>query len=454
MPRDRAGSPRQAPRHPASLPDAAAPGPDTEARSLDSIVDHSPDPQPKVPDWLAQSASLGWRLLVVVAFGLVVLAGTAVLGTVVASVVLAAAVTAAFDPLAERLRAAGRSPVKVAGLVTLAAIGIGVATLAVIAVALVPATLDVLRALDAGIDRLERLLDVGAISAPLASLVTEVIDGIKDWVSGALSIVVAAVASTATIVLLAVFLVFFLVTDADRAIAWTLQLAEPRQREQIRAATVTARRRLGRSLRETGVRATVMGTVALVVAIVLGLPAPLALAVLVFVGGFVPLLGLVAATAAIGLVALGASGGLAAVVAVTALAVATVLLPRVLGSGRWAGHGVHPALVLVALTGGRSSPARSGSSSPCRSRSSSGRSCRQSSPPSMERPSLDPRRGSSRAGSTGSPSGAGGSSSSPPWSRWGSSRCSRCRSSWSPSSSPPSSRPRSPRGSGSCCAAG
>lgn len=305
-----------------------------------------------MPDWLVQSASLGWRLLVVVAFALVVLAGTAVLGTVVASVVLAAAVTAAFDPLAERLRTGGGSPVKVAGLVTLAAIGMGIAAIAVIAIAFVPAALDVLRALDAGVDRLERLLDVGEIGAPLAGLITEVIDGVKQWVAGAASVVVSAIASTATVVLLAVFLLFFLVNDADRAIAWTLQLAEPRQRDQIAAATVTARRRLGRSLRETGLRAVLMGAVALVTALVLGLPAPLALGVLVFVGGFIPLLGLVAATAAVGLVALGTSGGVAAIVAVSVLAVATVLLPRVLRPARWEGHGVHPALVLVALTVG------------------------------------------------------------------------------------------------------
>ena len=170
--------------------------------------------------------------------------------------------------------------------------------------------------------------------------------------AGAASVVVSAIASTATVGLLAVFLLFFLVNDADRAIAWTLQLAEPRQRDQIAAATVTARRRLGRSLRETGLRAVLMGAVALVTALVLGLPAPLALGVLVFVGGFIPLLGLVATTAAVGLVALGTSGGVAAIVAVSVLAAATVLLPRVLRPARWEGHGVHPALVLVALTVG------------------------------------------------------------------------------------------------------
>jgi hypothetical protein len=74
---------------------------------------------------------VGWRLLVIVALGVVVLATAAVLSVVVASVVLAAVVTAAFDPLAERFRAEGRSPTATAGLVTLAASGLAVAAIAV-----------------------------------------------------------------------------------------------------------------------------------------------------------------------------------------------------------------------------------------------------------------------------------------------------------------------------------
>ena len=285
-----------------------------------------------------------------VAFGLVVLAGAAVLGTVVASVVLAAAVTAAFDPLAERLRAGGRSTTKVAGLVTLAAVGIGVAVIAVLVIAFVPAVADLLRALRDGVEQLQRLVDTDVLPRQLETLASDIVDGVTSWVGGAAATAVSAIASTATILLLAVFLLFFLVTDADRAIDWTLQLADERQRDEIGGATATARRRLGRSLRETALRATMMGGVALVVALVLGLPAPLAIGAIIFLGGFVPLLGLVAATAAVGLIALGSSGSAAAIVAVAVLAVATVLLPRLVRPGGWQGHGVHPALVLVALT--------------------------------------------------------------------------------------------------------
>ena len=63
--------------------------------------------RPLVPDWLVQSASLGWRLLAVIALGVVALAAAAILGSVVAAVVLAAVVTAAFEPLTERLAPAG-----------------------------------------------------------------------------------------------------------------------------------------------------------------------------------------------------------------------------------------------------------------------------------------------------------------------------------------------------------
>jgi len=323
-----------------------------EEPTLSTSDRQPPDPQLTVPDWLGQSAGLGWRLLVVVAFGLVVLAGAALLGTVVASTVLAAALTAALDPLAGRLRASGRSPTVVAGIVTLAVAGLALAAAAVLAIAFIPAIADLLRAVRAGLDDLQRLVDTGTLPLQLEQLVGEIVDGVSDAVAGALTAVASSIAGAATIALLAVFLVFFFVNDADRAIGWTLQFADPRQRDEIAAAAATARVKLGRSLRETAGRAAIMGLVGLAVALVLGLPAPLALASIVFVGGFVPLLGLVTATALVGLVALGSSGLAPALVAVGVLAAAAVLLPRIVRPGRWQGHGVHPAVVLVALTVG------------------------------------------------------------------------------------------------------
>jgi predicted PurR-regulated permease PerM len=279
----------------------------------------------------------------------VILATAATLSIVVSSVVLAAVVTAAFDPLAERFRARGRSATATAGLVTLSASGLAVAAIAVITVAFVPATANLLRAIQAGLDDLEQLVQDGAIPPPGSTLVTELVTAVTDWLSGAAGAVASSLASGFTILLLSIFLLFFFVIDADRAIGWTLQGAARWQRSTIEDGVARARRRLGSSLRETAIRAAALGIVALVVAVVLGLPAPLALAVIVTAGGFVPLLGPVATTAMLGLVALDVGGGLACAIAVGALVGTTILLPRLLGPGRLQGHGVHPAIVLVAL---------------------------------------------------------------------------------------------------------
>jgi predicted PurR-regulated permease PerM len=289
-------------------------------------------------------------VLVVVAFGIVVLGAAALLGTVVASVVLAAAVTAAFDPLADRLRAGGRSSLATAGLVTLTAAGLGIGVIVLVVVAFLPATADLVRALRAGLDAAEAAIESGSITPPVSTIVSDVVTGVSDWLTTAASAVLAGVASTATILLLAFFLLFFMVTDADRSISWMLQAAADWQRARIAEGVATARRRLGRSLRETALRAAALGAITLLAAIVLGLPAPLALGVLVFLGGFIPLLGPIATTAFVGLVALGSGGLLAATVAIGALVATTIFLPRILGPDRWRGHGIHPGVVLVALT--------------------------------------------------------------------------------------------------------
>jgi putative heme transporter len=309
-----------------------------------------PAPSPVVPDWLVQASSLGWRLLVVAALGLVILAVSATLSTVISSVVLAVAVTAAFDPLAERLRANGRSPGIAAALVTLAAIGLVAVTGAVIVIAYVPGTVEILRSVSAGVTELQRAVESGAVPAPASNLLTELATGVTDWVSSAAATLVGSIANMATVVLIAIFLLFFMVTDLHRSIDWMLQAAAPWQRDRIAEGAATGRRKLGRSLRETALRALVMGAVAMVVALVLGLPAPLALAVLVILGGFIPLAGPIVTTAVLGLVALASGGPVAALIAIGAMIATTILLPRVLGADRWHGHGVHPAIVLVALT--------------------------------------------------------------------------------------------------------
>jgi predicted PurR-regulated permease PerM len=311
-------------------------------------VEHAP--RPLVPDWLVQSASLGWRLLAVVALGVVALGAAAVLGSVVAAVVLAAVVTAAFDPLTERLKARGRSPNAAAAIVTLTVGAGGLVVIAVLAIVFIPALLDVIRTVEAGLANLQDTLETAGVPPPASTVMSELVTSAADWLSSAVGALVVTVANTVTILLLAFFLLFFMVTDLDRSIDWMLQAALPWQRAAITDATDTARRRLGRVLRETAIRSVILGAVALGLGLLFGVPEALAIALLVLLGGFIPLVGPIVTTAFFAFAVLASAGGLPAIVSVAVLVIVTLALPRLLGRDAMRGHGVHPMVVLVALS--------------------------------------------------------------------------------------------------------
>jgi len=306
--------------------------------------------RPLVPDWLVQSASLGWRLLAVIALGVVALAGAAILGSVVAAVVLAAVVVAAFDPLTDRLRARGRSPGAAAAIVTLTVGGGGLVVIAVLAIVFIPAFLDIVRAIDAGLAHIQSSLESAGVPPPASTMVSDFVSSVADWVTAGVAGIVGSIANTVTVLLLAFFLLFFMVTDLDRAIDWMLQASWPRQRTAIKDAAASSRRRLGETLRETAIRAVVLGGVAFGLSLLFGVPHPLAVGLLVLLGAFIPLVGPIATTAFFALAVLAASGGAAAIVSVVAIVVVTLALPRILGRGANPGYGVHPMVVLVALS--------------------------------------------------------------------------------------------------------
>ena len=308
--------------------------------------------RPLVPDWLVQSASLGWRLLALIAFGVVALAAAAILGSVVAAVVLAVVVVAAFDPLTDRLRARGRSPGAAAAIVTLTVGAGGLVVIAILAIVFIPALLDLVRAVDAGLTHIQSSLEGAGVPPPASTIVSDLVSTVADWMASAVGGLVASVANTATVLLLAFFLLFFMVTDLDRAIDWMLQASWPWQRRAITNAATDARRRLGETLRETAIRSVVLGAVALGLGLLFGVPNALALALLVLLGAFIPLVGPIVTTAFFALAVLAASGAPAAILSVVAIVFATLTLPRILGRNVSPGYGVHPMVVLVALSVG------------------------------------------------------------------------------------------------------
>lgn len=307
-------------------------------------------PEPWVPFWLVRLGATGWRVFVVLALAIVLLEIAILIGTVTAAVAVALVLSAAFAPLVVRLREGGWAPTKAAAVATLASVAvIGLVLLVGIGL-LIAYGPDVIAALTGGLDDLEAKLEGAAVPAEIVAVLRSFADSLKGWISANVAEVVGAVASAFTVVLFGVFTTFFMLQDGDRAWAWAMQAASERRRA---AATASAMRGLGQVggyLRTLTVMAAVEALIDLVLMVVFGVPNALPLATLVFVGGLIPYLGGLVATATIGLAALASIGPEATLVLLVLIVVANILEDRIVG--RIAGADafrIHPAVILIAL---------------------------------------------------------------------------------------------------------
>lgn len=299
----------------------------------------------RVPGWLRRLGTYGWRVLVLLALGGVLIWLGFLLATVTASVIVALIVAAAFVPLGRRLRARGWSATAGAAAVTGAAVFVAVALIALVVLAFIPYVPDIVQALESGLDRLTAGLG--------ADQLAQISDQVQAWIQGNLSALVGSVANAVTVALLALFLTFFLLQDGERGWDRTVGLTDGWRRERLDEAGHVALDRVGGYLRGTAVLSAVVAATDLLYMTVLGVPLAAPLAVLVFLGGFIPYIGGLIATAAVLLVATALVNVetallLLALIAITRIVVSNVLRPLVYGR-----HvGLHPAIILLALPAG------------------------------------------------------------------------------------------------------
>ncbi len=157
-------------------------------------------------------------------------------------------------------------------------------------------------------------------------------------------------AAWATIGILTVFLTFFVLRDGVQAWAWLLQATPARKRERIEASSRDALERVGGYLRGTAILSAALAVAYGAFLVLLGVPTPGLLAVVVFLGGFVPYLGNFVAMIVLLLVALSTVGPQTTLILLILMMVAHSLLNNLLRPVVY-GRSVHlhPALVLIAL---------------------------------------------------------------------------------------------------------
>jgi predicted PurR-regulated permease PerM len=326
----------------------------SEATSATTSAGSPRPPVSLVPPWLSNLASLSWRIAAIV--GLIIAAWllATLLWTVTASIAVAVVVSALFAPWVMRLRARGRSRNAAAAIVWASALvgllAIGIAVL----LAMLPSLSRAIGAIEAALTAVQgriASLDlppiVGEVVSDLISIVRLTVSPVGGSAAGD---VVSWAASAVTILVLATFLVFFFLRDGDRAWLWAFQAVEPSKRDRITSAGEDALQRLAGYLRGTTILSAIIALTDLVFMLVLGVPSAVPLAILVFLGGYIPYFGGIVTTAIILVVTWATVGTFQVVVLLVLIAVRNAILgygvrPTLYGRT----VSIHPALVLLVL---------------------------------------------------------------------------------------------------------
>lgn len=308
---------------------------------------------------LPKVAGHSWRLLVVLVMGWVTVWLLVKLRLVVLPVIVALFLTALLAGPAQWLKNKGWPAVVATWAVMLAAIGLLVGLVFLIAPSVGDELGEVGQRVQEGfqqvLDYLARSpLDVSEadIDRYLDQAVDELSANREKITSGVLSGAVK-VAELVTQFFLTIVLTFFFVKDGPEMFRWIQRQFPQRNRRHVRAVGERAWTAIVGYLRGVGITGIVDALLIGIVLVVVGVPLVIPLAILTFFGAFFPLVGAVAAGTVATLVALVTTGVADALVVAGATLViqqveGDVLQPVVMGRT----VKLHPVVILLALTTG------------------------------------------------------------------------------------------------------
>lgn len=297
------------------------------------------------------------QILLILALASVIVFALVQLKLIVIPVLLALIIASAAAPILQWMRARGLPPAAAAAITLLAGTVVigGLITLIVFAVR--GQWDELARSATEGVDQLQDFLTNG----PLPIDATQIEDArlaITDFLtssqfgSGALA-GVSVVGDLLAGAVLTVVILFFFMKDGDAIWAFFLKPFNSRRQLRGQRIGVTAVATFGGYVRGTAIVALVDSAAIGVGLAVLGVPLALPLAVIVFIGAFIPLVGATAAGILAALVALVANGWVVALI-VVAIVIAVnqlegnFLQPVVMAQSLK----LHPLVILVALTAG------------------------------------------------------------------------------------------------------
>jgi len=296
------------------------------------------------PAWLKKAAEFSWRYLLLLAAVYITFRALAIVKVVVLPIILGLFVASVLSPLVQRLKARGWSPV----LATWGAILGLVPVVAVLALFLVPSFADGIEplgeALEESVDSVTEWLSEGPLGLSQTDIQGYIDDAIAQIQDNAGSITTGVLGGATfalqlvTGLVLTLLVAFFYLKDGDRAYQGLLQrVPNP---DRTRRGLEAAWRTLSGYIRGLAIVGLVDAVFIGIGLAIVGTPLVLPLMLLVFIGGFFPIIGAFISglfAVAVSLV----SGGVAD---------ALIILAVVVGVQQFEGNVLHPIVFKKALS--------------------------------------------------------------------------------------------------------
>ncbi|WP_285884992.1 AI-2E family transporter [Georgenia satyanarayanai] len=313
-----------------------------------------------VPLPVRAAAAWSWRVLAIAAAAALVGYLVVVFKTVVVAFVVAILLAVLLDPVSAWLRKRMRVPRTLAAMVTLLgtlAVVVGLLTMAGRSV--IAGFTDLADQATQGFGELLSWLSDGPLGIDEAQLQAWLDEGMATLESNSSALVSGALAATTSVTqvaagaVISLFCLFFFLREGRRIWQWFVRLAPARTRERVNEAGIRGWITLGGYARTQILVALVDAIGIGVGAAILGLPLVLPLAVLVFLGSFIPIVGALVTGSVAVLVALVDQDPKTAVIMLLVVLLVqqiegNVLQPWLMGNA----VSLHPVAVLLAVTAG------------------------------------------------------------------------------------------------------
>lgn len=309
---------------------------------------------PTVPLGLDRAAGWAWRLLVCVVAIVAVIALLWYLRVIVLPAIVALTIAPALAPLAARLRRAGLERGAAAGALVIGLVAVA-GLIAIVTASVVQEYDELVASVRQGLDDLTEWLEGDPLNL---SFDRELDSSVRDaWRQTSSYLVSGARSGVAVLtgIVLVVALLYFILRDGQALWRRIMKLLPERERPRAARAGEEAWRVLGGYVRGTALIAAIDATLIGIGLWILGVPLAFALAVIIFLGAFIPFVGATLSGMIAVLVAL-ADGG---------PGIALIALGIVLGVQFLEGNflqpviqsrtvDLHPAVILLAVAAGGS----------------------------------------------------------------------------------------------------